>query len=151
MIPQISNAISSGQNAANIANNYTTLPSVPNIASSSLDAINQCFDIDVGKKLREFIERNMPTIKKQHSFSIDPNTKLGKFLAAIKKLYNSIMGIVSDIKQILAIIMNKIGQIINWINEKIQYIKNSLNTPCVRLATNALNVSQSLPTVPVIV
>lgn len=145
MVSYISNAISAGSTA--VATGQTVaqsaMPSINSnvLPSPDLDNLNTCLNIDIQKEITDVIKQWLgPTKKNQFSKLIDENSRIGKIIKAFKAIYNAIMKFVNTVGEYIAIAYNKIQQMIEWVNEKVQLMLNALNNPCIRAARQAVAV-----------
>lgn len=148
MISQITEAINAGQEAVTTVSSITP-SSIANTviaggiivvgAAVVLEVLNQCLGIDVIKEIKDWIMKQYNRLKKKFfDGPIDENSRIGKIIKFIKKYYKIIKGYISDIKTWINDALKQIQEVIDWVDAKIQKIREWINNPCVRSALAVL-------------
>lgn len=136
---QIANAMNSGKSAATM-DIVAPIAAVATLGAIALDILAACFGIDVMAEIKEWVMKRFEAAKKKFAGGPpDENSKVGKFLKAIKAMYQKIMGWVNNIKEWIQMAIAWVNKQIAWVDAKIKIITDALNTPCARKALGAMS------------
>jgi hypothetical protein len=149
MMAQISQAINSGKSAATM----DTVQSIAVIATLGAIVLDmaQCFGVDVVSEIKDWITKRYIAAKSKFSGGPpDKNSKVGKFLAGVRKVYQTIMGWVDNVRGWIQSAIDWVNKGIAWVDGRIATIMNAISTPCARQAISNMppetqSMVQSVP------
>lgn len=153
MMAQISQAMNSGKSAATM-DTVQSIAVVATLGAIALDVMAQCFGVDVVAEIKEWITKQYNVAKNKFSGGPpDKNSKVGKFMNAIKTIYQTIMGWVDNVRGWIQSAIEWINRGIAWLDGKIAMITTAINSPCARQAISRMpeetqTIAQTIPVVP---